>query len=98
MKTIRITLEKPGAQATCTHRYHFDDFPEDTTWAGNRAAFKSPEGGDMSFTDGVDNLERVVAHQAAICAATYKIEDLGGEAITWTDDVILPSAPMTHDP
>ena len=87
MKTIRITLVKEGAQATCTHRYHFDDFPEETTWAGNRAAFKSPQGLDMSFTASIDNLERNVAHQAALCGATYKIEDLGGESVMWLDNV-----------
>jgi hypothetical protein len=86
MKTIRITLVKEGAQATCTHRYHFDDFPEDTTWAGNREAFKA-NGRLLDFTDGILNLEEQVRHQSALCAATYKIEDLGGEALMWLDNV-----------
>ena len=89
MKTIRITLVKEGAQATCTHRYHFKDWPIDTTWAGNREAFKA-DGRLLDFTDGTHNLEEQVRHQANLCGATYKIDDLGGEAATWIDDVIFP--------
>ena len=88
MKTIRITLTKEGAQATITHRYRNSDHPAQTTWAGNREAFKA-DGRVPSFTDGIDNLPRQVAHQAALCGATFTIEDLGGEAQEWRDNVIF---------
>jgi len=90
MKTIRITLEKDGAIATCTHIYRFTDAPEKTEWTGDRKPFSSVNG-PLDFEDGINNLERNVAHQAAICGATYKIEDLGGEAERWLDYVHEPA-------
>jgi len=87
MKTIRITLRKEGASATCTHRYRNDDFPAETTWAGDAGAFKTPDGRRPGFKDGLSRLESTVAHQARLCGATFEIEDLGGEARTWTDRV-----------
>lgn len=89
MKTIRITLTKQGAQATCTHGYHFTNWPVETTWQGNRDAFKTPEGWRITCMDGIDNLQRQVAHQAALCGAKFTIEDLGGEALEWRDNVIF---------
>ena len=88
MKTIRITLEKDGATAICTHTYRFTDAPFKTEWIGNRKPF-SAEDGPLDFHDGIYNLARNVAHQAALCGATYKIEDLGGEAEMWKDNIIL---------
>jgi hypothetical protein len=84
MKTIRITLGKDGAQAVCTNRYHFDHAPESSAWTGNLR-----DGRPLDLTFSLFKLDRVCAFQCAQCGATYKIEDLGGEAITWTDDVIL---------
>ena len=90
MKTIRITLIKEGAQATITHLYRFQQWPDQTTWAGNRDAFMV-DGRVPAFSDGLDNLERVVAFQANLCAASYKIEDLGGEAIFALNPICGPA-------
>lgn len=87
MKTIKITLEKEGAQATCTHLYRETSHPEETTWAGNRAAFPGTTGEPISCFASLERLERVVSFQAKLCGATYKIEDLGGEATRWMDEV-----------
>ncbi len=87
MKTIKITLEKEGAQATVTHVFHYDDFPLQTTWAGNKEAFQAPDGRVPAFRDGIENLPETVAFQANLCGATFKIEDLGGEAVRWMDHV-----------
>lgn len=81
MKTIRITLTKPDAQVTCTHRYRYQDWPIETTWSGNRAAFEMPSGKQVTLHGGLDRLERVVEFQANLCGAKYTIEDLGGVAI-----------------
>ena len=89
MKTIRITLTKDGAQATITHRYRVHSEPYDTTWAGNRDAFKA-DGRVPHFSDGILTLERVVAHQAALCGASYTIEDLGGEYVLSHDTLHSP--------
>ena len=90
MKTIRITLVKEGAQATITHLFRTHDFPDQTTWQGNREAFTAPDGRVPAFTAGIYNLERVVTHQANLCGATFTIEDLGGEAI-FAHDIIRKS-------
>lgn len=84
MKTIRITLVKEGAQATVTHGYRQTDWPNETTWAGNKDAF-AVHGRVPGFIDGIEKLERCVAHQAALCGAEFTIEDLGGEAATWEE-------------
>ncbi|MEI6175942.1 MAG: hypothetical protein WCS43_03550 [Verrucomicrobiota bacterium] len=83
MKTIKITLEKEGAQATCTHVFRTDDWPMETTWAGNHGAFMMPSGRLIPCLDGIDNLPETVAFQANLCGATFKIEDLGGEVQVW---------------
>lgn len=93
MKTIRITLTKEGAQATITHRYRVHYEPDETTWQGNREAFKTPEGWQVTCFDSIYNLERQVAHQANLCGATFTIEDLGGEFIFSHDIVRGPSDP-----
>jgi len=43
----------------------------------------------MNLNCSMDYLERDVKFQADQCAATFKIEDLGGEAEMWMDNVIL---------
>ena len=83
MKTIKITLEKEGAQATCIHVFRTDSSPIQTTWAGNKAAFQAPDGRVPAFWDVLDNLPETVAFQANLCGATFKIEDLGGEVQVW---------------
>ena len=88
MKTIRVTLTKPGATATCLLTYRETDFPQTAQWSGNRKAFELATGVLADPGGGLENLERVVAHQAALCGAEYLIEDLGGEAAFWTDEVV----------
>jgi len=88
MKTVKITLNKEGAQAACTLQYHFTDWPEKVTWAGNRKAFVLKSGHLIHPTGPLEKLDGKVAFQASQCGATFKIEDLGGEAETWTDEVL----------
>ena len=83
MKTIRITLTKDGAQAACTLQYIGTDSPRSATWSGNRDAFKLSGGMAPDFGFPIESLPDVVAHQAAQSGATFTIEDLGGEAVTW---------------
>ena len=90
MKTIRITLEKPGAKAILHHVYREPGFPAESRWTGDKEAFKSPSGRVPFFTDGLHKLEATVAHQAKLCGATYRIDDLGGEAQRWEDHLELP--------
>ncbi|MCX6873849.1 MAG: hypothetical protein NTW21_08580 [Verrucomicrobia bacterium] len=92
MKTIRITLTKPGAQAVCTHRYRLTEWPAESTWAGNRSAFPLNDGSLPCLLASYHRLEATVAHQAAQSGAAFTIEDLGGEAVMWTDEIIPPAA------
>jgi hypothetical protein len=87
MKTIRITLEKPGAKAVLHHVYRTDDFPQESRWTGDKQAFTAPSGRVPGFADGLDNLEATVAYQAALCGASYRIDDLGGGTVRWIDTV-----------
>ena len=93
MKTIRITLTKEGVQATCTQRYRVNYWPDETTWQGNRLAFRFPDGTLIEHFGGFYNLPLVAAHFANLCGATYTIEDLGGEAQEWRDNIIFESDP-----
>jgi hypothetical protein len=88
MKTIRITLRKGEAKATCIHHYRRNDSPEKSEWSGDRAAFRY-EDRHLHFSGTLAALERNVAHQAALVGAQYEIEDLGGETKTWFDIVEL---------
>ena len=81
MKTIRITLTKPGAQAVCELQYHYTHEPRHRTWTGNRSAFLYGDGRQIELGVCLTNLEAEVAHKAANINASYTIEDLGGEAI-----------------
>ena len=91
MKSIRITLTKEGVQATCTQRYRVNYWPDETTWQGNRLAFRFPDGTLIEHFGGFYNLPLVAAHFANLCGATYTIEDLGGEFIFSHDIVRGPS-------
>jgi len=86
MKEILITLKKGDAVAICRHFYHFTESPLKTVWKGDRTPF-SKNGDLLDFWDGIGNLPRTVAHQAALCGAEFTIEDLGGEAQVWMDEV-----------
>lgn len=90
MKTIRVTLSKPGAQCACLLSYRLTEAPDSADWSGNREAFSlsRPDFPDFGFP--LERLQSVVAHQAALAGATFTITDLGGEATTWTDEVISP--------
>ena len=91
MKTIRITLVKEGVRATCTHLYRNADWPDETTWCGDRKAFTTPDGTQPNFRDGLHQLEDTVAFQAGLCGAAHTIEDLGGLAQAWSDETAFPS-------
>jgi hypothetical protein len=81
MKTILVTLTKPGAQAVCELRYHYTHAPASRTWTGNHRAFDFDDGERMFFCSCLTNLELEVAHKAALVNAAYTIQDAGGEAI-----------------
>jgi hypothetical protein len=81
MKTILVTLTKPGAQAVCELRYHYTHAPASRTWTGNRDAFRYRDGRPMEFGDCLTNLEAEVSHKAANIGAAHTIQDAGGEAI-----------------
>lgn len=85
MKTIRITLTKDGAQATCTQLFKVTHWPAEISWAGNHEAFVFPDGSIIEHFGGLDNLQPVVEHFSRLCGATFTIEDLGGEAIIWEE-------------
>lgn len=88
IKTIRIILSKTGAQAVCSLKYHFTTNPEFSGWTGDRKPFRIANENLPSFLFPIDSLESVVAHQAAQSRAIYQVEDLGGEAMMWTDNII----------
>lgn len=96
MKTIRITLRKPGAKAVLEHVFRTDRSPMESQWRGDKKAFAAPDGKVPDFSATLDRLERVVAHQAALCGAQYEIEDLGGEVKFWMD--IVESKPPGEEP
>ena len=85
MKTIRITLTKEGAQVVCTQQFKVTHWPADVAWAGNREAFRFPDGTLIDHFGGLDTLPGVAEHFAKLCGATCHIEDLGGEAATWEE-------------
>lgn len=91
MKTIRITLTKEGAQAACTQQMKVTHWPADVSWAGNREAFRFPDGSLIDHFGGLDHLQTVAEHFAALCGAEFTIEDLGGEAIFARDIVRGPA-------
>ena len=93
MKTIRITLVKEGAQAACTQQYRVTEWPSDISWAGNREAFRFPDGTVIEHFGGLDNLQRVAEHFARLCGATFTIEDLGGEALFALNPICGPADP-----
>ena len=89
MKTLKVTLSKDGAQATCTLKYQSTDWPEEEAWLGNHKAFKISQGIMLSLANPLEDLEPSVKHISAKFGWTYHIEDLGGEAKMWTDNVIF---------
>ena len=90
MKTIGITLSKPGAKCACLLSYRLTEAPVAEEWTGNREAFRMPHDMLPDFGFPLERLQSVVAHQAALAGATFTLTDLGGEATTWTDEVISP--------
>jgi len=87
MKTIRITLRKEGATATCLLRYRNTDWPAEVKWSGDHQSFVMPSGRLVPCLDTLESIGATASHQAALCGATFEIEDLGGEARTSTDRV-----------
>jgi hypothetical protein len=90
MKTIRITLRRDGNTLVCTQEYRFTMSAEAVKWQGDREAFRSADGllPDFKWLS-LEWLEKGVAHQAGRRGATHEIEDLGGEARMWADNVIM---------
>jgi len=76
MKTMRVTISGDGIHAVCTLKYRHTDSPAEAVWSGDRRAF-SYKGMMIDFAFPLSSLESAVSHQAALCGATYKIEDLG---------------------
>jgi len=37
----------------------------------------------------LESIGDTAAHQAGLCGATFEIEDLGGEATEWRDEVLF---------
>ena len=87
MKTVRITLSRPGAEAVCLLSYHFTCDPLTARWTGNRKAFRLSSGTLPQFCCPLDQLPSTVPFQAAQSGALWTIEDLGGEAIPWMDEI-----------
>ena len=88
MKTLRITFTKDLARAVCLIRYRETSWPEDSAWEGDRKAFRLGNGSMIHPKASLELLEETVAHQARQCGASFEIEDLGGEVVRWTDEVI----------
>jgi len=87
MKTMLVTISGDGTRAVCTLRYRLTDSPE-SGWTGDRRSFVY-EGMMPDFSFPLEHLESVVAHQAGLFGFTYQIEDLGGEAEMWKDNIIF---------
>ena len=89
MKTIRVTFRKAEARAVCLLTYRETDFRHTLAWSGDKEPFLVD--GTLPLLGGaLHSLEQDAAHQAALCGATVTIEDLGGEAMEWTDEVLPP--------
>lgn len=89
MKTLRITFTKQGARAVCMMRYRETTWPDDSLWSGDREAFRLNDGEPISPCGSLELLAATVAHQAGQCDASFEIEDLGGDAFRWTDEIIF---------
>ena len=87
-QTIKVTLTKEGAQATCTLSYLYTRGPVNETWSGNHKAFKLSQGQQVSFVFLLEKVEEAVKHVSDKFGWTFHIEDLGGEAKQWTDEVL----------
>lgn len=88
MKTLRITFTKDHARAVCLIRYRETTWPEGSNWEGDRKAFRLCDGSMIDPRASLELLEEIVDHQARQCGASFEIEDLGGDAARWTDEVI----------
>jgi len=89
MKTIRVTIRKDGKQASCRLEYILTRSPAKQTWSGDRGEFRCHVGLLPNFGFPMEWLEEGVRHQAERRGATFEIEDLGGEATEWRDEVLF---------
>lgn len=87
MKSLRVTLSNPTTNATMLVRYANTSWPDHTEWLGNRAAFRLSDGSLPTLLSSLERLEETVAHQAAQSGAAFTIDDLGGTATVWADNV-----------
>ncbi len=90
MKTIRVTFTKPGAKAVCVMRYRLTDFPDSWRWSGDRKAFLVAPGLTVGPYFPLERIHQGCARQAALSGAEVTVEDLGGEAMEWRDEVLPP--------
>ena len=88
MKKISITLARGETSATMTAYYSSTDWPDSTQWAGDRAAFRLRDGSLPMLKATLDRLDETVAFQASQSGSTYTIQDDGGQATRWHDEVL----------
>lgn len=88
MKHIRITLRRDSSTAVHDLFYRTTDWPERVKSAGDVSAFHLRPDDPVRPEASLEKLRDTVAHQAAQCAAEFEIEDLGGDAIMWGDDIV----------
>jgi len=89
MKILKITFRKEGHVTSCIIRYRTTDWPADIKWSGDHRAFVMPSGRLLPCIDTLESIGDTAAHQAGLCGATFEIEDLGGEATEWRDEVLF---------
>ena len=90
MKRFRITLTKSDAKMTALIGYHVDDWPSEVEYGGDLEKFV--HGGDAhpTFLSSLSRFEKTARWQAERCRAEIVIEDLGGEAEPWRDNLVMP--------
>jgi hypothetical protein len=88
MKIITVLLSKPGATARAEIRYKDASWPVQIDWSGEQKAFRLRDGSPIHLGASLDRLPEIVAHQASQAAATFEIQDNGGEAPMRTDNLV----------
>ena len=87
VKTLRITFRKDGRAMTATLRYRLTEWPESVELSGETEYFLMSDGKPSRPKASLGQLAEVAAWQAAQIGASAEIEDLGGEAGEWRDEV-----------
>jgi len=89
MKTIRATFKKGPHVMTCTLLYHYSDNPQTAKLDGKTEEFLLANHKPIQLFGPINRLESIAEFQAGQIGATFEIEDLGGDALEWMDDVVL---------